>query len=379
MSGLIHLKLPIISNEHKPKQVPLSTISYSSVVHPYDILQQSFVPSREHCQHYGYQRPLSLINAIQYGNLSPAFTLSSFKFLNDVYDILDEHQEQFQDFIDWVPTVLHKYQSDLAAHLQQEIEQNLGECLTTILSSTNMTIPTTSCFANEYWLDQSSMDACLDAFDSIYNTSGNSFIFTISLSDLVSRYDDTSDWSAFHNRTFDVKSLIDIIGVLPLKVEDCKGKKSCGCHKRGGCKKMRNCKCDDHCICNHHDGCEHTKLCDCLPDHWAYFRLDLRRSAFYFGDSLNNGIPKARITKVKKFIAMTIQPLGSNINPDIHWPTKMYNMPQQPKDSGSCGVIVLNTIQHAFDPLTPIWTSESNQEHRAHMLKLASSRKVIVI
>ncbi|KAF9536657.1 hypothetical protein EC957_010176, partial [Mortierella hygrophila] len=316
-----------------------------------------------------------------YGSLSPAFTLASFKFLEGVYDVLHEHQEQFQDFLDWVPTILHKYYPDLAAQLQHELDHNTGECLATILPSIDMTIPAISCFVKERWLDQPSMDACFDAFDGLYNTNANIFIFTIDLSTLVSSDDDTSEWSAFHNRIFDVKSLTDIIGALPMRVEECKDNKGCGCHKRGGCKKNEyRCECDDHCVCNQRDGCEHYDPCDCLPDHWTYFRLDLRRSVFFFGDSLDNDLPKARIARVKKFIAMAIQPPGDNtIDPDTRWLTKIHDMPEQPQYSGSCGVIVLNTIQHALDPLTPIWTPENNQEHRAHMLELAYRRKEMLI
>ncbi|KAG9063308.1 hypothetical protein KI688_004190 [Linnemannia hyalina] len=155
-------------------------------------------------QRYGHRRPLSLDNAIRYGNLSPAFTLASFKFLKGVYDVLHEHQEQFQDFLDWVSTVLHKHHPDLAAHLQHELDHNIGECLTTIFPSTDMTIPATSCFTKERWLDQASMDACLDAFYGLFSTNANIFIFTIYISTLVSSDNDSSGWPAFHNCIFDV-------------------------------------------------------------------------------------------------------------------------------------------------------------------------------
>ncbi|KAH7043039.1 hypothetical protein BKA57DRAFT_508403 [Linnemannia elongata] len=99
------------------------------------------------------------------------------------------------------PTILEKYHPILAAQLQ-DLNNSHVACLTTILPSTRMTIPATSRFTKEHWLDHSYMN----------------------------------------------------------------------------------------------------------PDHWAHFLLGLRRSAFIFGDSLDNDLPKARITGLKKSIARALQP-----------------------------------------------------------------------
>ncbi|KAK3827344.1 MAG: hypothetical protein J3R72DRAFT_496368 [Linnemannia gamsii] len=103
MSDIIHLifQYPQQTNNPKPKRFLLSTIPSSSIV------------------------------------------------LEAVYDILHGHEEQLQDFFDWVPTVLHKHHVDLVAQLQHELDHNTGDCLITILPSTDKTIPATSCFPKE--------------------------------------------------------------------------------------------------------------------------------------------------------------------------------------------------------------------------------------
>ncbi|KAF9344214.1 hypothetical protein BGX26_004647, partial [Mortierella sp. AD094] len=375
VSALVHLKLPT-SFEEDPE------------------------PNKFPCQPYVLP-PLSTQNMFSNNRLCPlgatakTFTPASLKFLDGVYDILDEHQEQFEQFVNWVPTILHKHHSVLAAQLQHELDHNTGACLTTILSSTQMSIPTTSCLASERWLDIDCLNPCLDAFDCRYSTNSNIFLLSLELSTYVTSNDDHSEWRWHCNRNFEVKSLTDILGIFPMRAEDCRDSEGCGCRRRGGCKKnKRHCKCDDHCVCNAPRGCEHPDPCGCQPDHWAFFRFDLQRSVFLFGDSLNNDLPKPRIARLKKFIAMVLDTPDKNdtdndhpnkdhtdkprINLNKRWPTQTHDIPKQPDDSGSCGVIVLNAIQHALDPSTPIWTHETNQGQRAHLLELASRHKSLV-
>ncbi|KAF9318373.1 hypothetical protein BG006_003195, partial [Podila minutissima] len=49
-----------------------------------------------------------------YTNSAAAFPLSSLKFLNEIYNIQAEHQQQFKEFLRWVPTILSKHHPALA-------------------------------------------------------------------------------------------------------------------------------------------------------------------------------------------------------------------------------------------------------------------------
>ncbi|KAF8935129.1 hypothetical protein BGZ52_001331, partial [Haplosporangium bisporale] len=371
VSDVARLKLPSsFTKSSKPKRVALSTLPSSSVVYPDHILEQSRVPHWDHCREY-VNLPLPLADAIQYSNSAAAFPLSSLKFLDEIYNIRVEHQRQFKEFLGWVPTILSKYHPALATRILDELN-NTRACLNAVLPSTQMSIPATSCFANERWLDIDCLQACLDALNHMYNSSGNILILPIDLAIYVTSNDDHSDYQC--KRTFGIKSLTDILGIFPMKVGDCKEGNGCCCDDDNGCKD--GCNCDDHCACNGPGYCDHARPCVCEPDHWAFFWLDMQHSKFLFGDSLGSDQPAARITRLKNFIAKTLHTFDQNESgKDEQWPTLRYDMPNQPDDSGSCGIIALNAIQHALDPSIPIWTPDNNQEHRAHLLELASRCK----
>ncbi|KAG0329173.1 hypothetical protein BG000_000170, partial [Podila horticola] len=370
VSDVARLKLPSsFTKSSKPKRVALSTLPSSSVVNPDHILEQSRVPHWDHCREY-VNLPLPLADAIQYSNSAAAFPLSSLKFLDEIYNIRVEHQRQFKEFLGWVPTILSKYHPALATRILDELH-NTRACLNAVLPSTQMSIPATSCFANERWLDIDCLQACLDALNRMYNSSGNILILPIDLAIYVTSNDDHSDYHC--KRTFGIKSLTDILGIFPMKVGDCKEGNGCYCDDDNGCKD--GCNCDDHCACNGPGYCDHARPCICEPDHWAFFWLDMQHSKFLFGDSLGSDQPAARITRLKNFIAKTLHTDQNESGKDEQWPTLRYDMPNQPDNSGSCGIIALNAIQHALDPSIPIWTPDNNQEHRAHLLELASRRK----
>ncbi|KAG0196795.1 hypothetical protein BGX33_001256, partial [Mortierella sp. NVP41] len=146
-----------------------------------------------------------------------------------------------------------KYHPISAAQLQ-DLNNNHVACLTIILPSTRVSLPATSCFTKEHWLDHSCMNACLDRFVCLYNTTGSISIFTMDLSTLVASNDDSSAWSYFHIRVFDINC------------QGLQGRQGCGCHKRGGFKKnKRHFKCNYHCICNTPSDCKHPNPCSCQP------------------------------------------------------------------------------------------------------------------
>ncbi|KAG0341957.1 hypothetical protein BG005_002833 [Podila minutissima] len=148
VSDVACLKLPSsFTKSSKPKRVALSTLLYSSIVYPDHILEQSRVPHWDHCQEY-VNLPLPLAYAIQYSNSASAFPLSSLKFLDEIYNIQVEHQQQFKEFLGWVPTTLSKHHLALAMQILDELN-NTCACLSAILPSTQMSIPATSCFTGE--------------------------------------------------------------------------------------------------------------------------------------------------------------------------------------------------------------------------------------
>lgn len=57
------------------------------------------------------------------------------------------------------------------------------------------------------------LQACLDALNRMYNTDGNIFILRVDLSTYVTSNDDPSGYD--YERTFDIKSLTDILGIFP--------------------------------------------------------------------------------------------------------------------------------------------------------------------
>ncbi|KAG0009946.1 hypothetical protein BGZ80_001911 [Entomortierella chlamydospora] len=330
MSDVARFKLPSsFTKSSKPRRVALSTLPSSSiVVYPDHILKQLRVPHWDHCREY-VNHLLPLADAIQYSNSAVAFPLSSLKFLDEVYSIRIEHQQQFKEFLGWVPTTLSKHHPALATQILDELN-NTRACLTAILPSTQMSIPATSCFANERWLDIDCLQACLDALNRMYNTSGNIFILPIDLTIYVTSNDDHSDYH--YKRTFDVKSLTDILGIFPVKVEDCKDGEGCCCDDDDGCKD--GCNCDDHCACNGPGHCDHAHPCVCEPDHWAFFWLNLQRSEFLFGDSLGNDQPAARIIRLKNFIAKALHTFDQNESgKDEQWPTLRLSPPSAAAES----------------------------------------------
>ncbi|KAG0011398.1 hypothetical protein BGZ82_003027, partial [Podila clonocystis] len=135
-------------------------------------------------------------------------------FLGEIYRIRDEHQQQFKEFLRWVPTILSKHHPALAMRILDELNSTHA-CLSAILPSTQISIPATSCFANEQWLDIDCLLACLDALNCMYNNSGNIFVLPIDLTIYVTSNDDHSDYCYDH--TFDVESLNDILGIFPMK------------------------------------------------------------------------------------------------------------------------------------------------------------------
>ncbi|KAG0271495.1 hypothetical protein BGZ95_000682 [Linnemannia exigua] len=242
VSDLACIKLPCpFTKSSKPKQVALSSLPSSSIVYPDDILEQS-------C------------------------------FLDEIYDIRVEHQQQFKEFLGWIPTILSKHHPALATQILDELK-NTATCLSAVLLSTQMSIPATSCFANERWLDIDCLQACLDALNRMYNPIGNILILPIDLTIYVTCNDDHSDYHC--KPTFDINSLTDILGIFPMKVGDCKEGKGCCCDDDNGCKDV--CNCDYHCACNGPGLCEHAHPYVCEPDHWAFFWLDMQHSKFHFG------------------------------------------------------------------------------------------------
>ncbi|OAQ26806.1 hypothetical protein K457DRAFT_21802 [Linnemannia elongata AG-77] len=62
------------------------------------------------------------------------------------------------------PSILEKCHPILASQLQ-DLNNSHVACLTTILPSTRMTIPATSCFTKEHWLDHSYMNTLYEVDD----------------------------------------------------------------------------------------------------------------------------------------------------------------------------------------------------------------------
>ncbi|KAG0043675.1 hypothetical protein BGZ89_006358, partial [Linnemannia elongata] len=106
------------------------------------------------------------------------------------------------------------------------------------------------------------------------------------LSTLVTSNDDSSAWPYFHIHVFDINFLTYRYHRKVLyEVEDCKDDRAAVATKNAVDAKR-------------------TRI---TSNHWAHFRLGLRRSAFIFGDSLDNDLPKTRITGLKKSIARALQ------------------------------------------------------------------------
>ncbi|KAK3826003.1 MAG: hypothetical protein J3Q66DRAFT_396904 [Benniella sp.] len=109
------------------------------------------------------------------------------------------------------------------------------------------------------------------------------------------------------------------------------------------------------------------------PNHWGLLCVDFTRREFSFGDSMDQGV--VRLTEdVKSTICKIVRWLRQAGLMDSPWPSDIarLNVPQQPHDSGSSGVIALNTIECFGDPSIEPWTHLRSAYHRIRYLQVVS-------
>ncbi|KAF9344101.1 hypothetical protein BGX26_004808 [Mortierella sp. AD094] len=100
-------------------------------------------------------------------------------------------------------------------------------------------------------------------------------------------------------------------------------------------------------------------------DHWAVVGFDFVTMRVLFGHSLDRSRPYME-QSVKKTIDKWLQYYGLDMGSGfINLP-----VPYQGYGSGSCAVIVLNTIERFLDPRVEIWTQTKSAFHRFRLLKM---------
>ncbi|KAF9363884.1 hypothetical protein BGX34_003120 [Mortierella sp. NVP85] len=110
-----------------------------------------------------------------------------------------------------------------------------------------------------------------------------------------------------------------------------------------------------------------------LQNHWGLLCVDLIRGEFSFGDSMDQGIVLLTddvMSTIRK-VECWLRQAGLMDSP---WPLNIarLDVPQQPHDSGSGGVIVLNTIECSVNPSIEPWTHPRTAYHRIRYLQAAS-------
>ncbi|KAF9151639.1 hypothetical protein BGX20_005370, partial [Mortierella sp. AD010] len=101
-----------------------------------------------------------------------------------------------------------------------------------------------------------------------------------------------------------------------------------------------------------------------MGDHWGAACIDFKERRVYFGDSMKRTFP----SDARKAIARWLVHIGMDLtkwDPCVH----LFHVPRQ-VNSGSCGVIALNTIERVLNGKLSIWTNGHAACHRLRLMQL---------
>ena len=112
--------------------------------------------------------------------------------------------------------------------------------------------------------------------------------------------------------------------------------------------------------------------------HWAACVVSTQNFVVYQGDSLGWVADETMLAKLQWFLADVTDMQG-------RWTEKALPVPNQGRDTVSCGIFVINAIHAFIDPSVPLWRQEDAATHRHNWLRklllfhLASIRALDVV
>jgi Ulp1 family protease len=96
--------------------------------------------------------------------------------------------------------------------------------------------------------------------------------------------------------------------------------------------------------------------------HWAPCIVLTKDLVVYQGDSLHWAADETMLARLQWFLMDLMDMQGQ-------WTKKALTVPDQGRDSGSCGIVALNAIHTFINPSVPSWRQEDAAKHRRIWLK----------
>jgi Ulp1 family protease len=110
-----------------------------------------------------------------------------------------------------------------------------------------------------------------------------------------------------------------------------------------------------------------------MSNHWGAVCVDFKERRVHFGDSMKRTFP----SDVRKAIARWLVHLGMDLtkwDSSVH----LFHVPRQ-INSGSCGVVALNTIERTLNGKLSIWTNNHAACHRLRLMQLMTGYSTVCI